>query len=65
LAKHNRGELLGGLAEGWLQLEDRGKAAPYLERVIAELPDTPHAKGAAQRRADPTSKSALTCLGCH
>jgi non-heme chloroperoxidase len=65
LASHNRGELLGGLAQGWLQIDDPAKAAPYLDRMIAELPNTPYAKAAAQRRADPASKAALTCLGCH
>jgi len=65
LAAHDRGELLGGLAAGWLQLDEPVKAAPYLERMIAELPNTPYAKAAAERRADPRSKAALTCLGCH
>jgi alpha-beta hydrolase superfamily lysophospholipase len=65
LAIHNRGELLGGLAQSWLQLGDAGKAAPYLDRMITELPNTPYAKAAAERHADPTSKAALTCLGCH
>jgi non-heme chloroperoxidase len=65
LAAHDRGELLGGLAQGWLQIDDPAKAAPYLERLIAELPNTPYAKAAAERRADPASKAALTCLGCH
>ena len=62
---HDRGELLGGLATGWLQLGDTAKATPYLDRMIAELPNTPYAKAAAARRADPTSKAPLTCLGCH
>jgi len=65
LAAHDRGELLGGLAAGWLQLDEPVKAAPYLERIMAELPNTAYAKAAAQRRADPASKAALTCLGCH
>jgi hypothetical protein len=65
LETHDRGELLGGLAAGWLQLDEAAKAAPYLERMIAELPNTPYAKAAAERRADPRSKTALTCLGCH
>jgi len=65
LETHDRGELLGGLAMGWLQLDDAAKAAPYLERMIAELPNTPYAKAAAERRSDRASKAALTCLGCH
>jgi hypothetical protein len=65
LASHNRGELLGGLAQGWLQIDDPAKAAPYLDRMIAELPNTPYAAAAATRRADPASRAPLTCLGCH
>lgn len=41
------------------------RAAPYLERMIAELPNTPCAKAAATHRGDPSSKAPLTCLGCH
>jgi non-heme chloroperoxidase len=65
LDSHDRGEILGGLARGWLQLDDAAKARPYLDRMVAELPNTPYAKAAAQHRADPASKAALTCLGCH
>ena len=65
LDSHDRGELLGALATGWLQLDKAPKAAPYLERMIAELPDTPYAKAAAAHRADPSSRTPLTCLGCH
>jgi pimeloyl-ACP methyl ester carboxylesterase len=65
LGEHGRGELLGGLADAWLGLGDPAKAAPYLERMTRELAGTPYAKAAAARRADPTSKAPLTCLGCH
>jgi alpha-beta hydrolase superfamily lysophospholipase len=65
LDTHDRGELLGGLAAGWLQLGDTAKATSYLERMIVELPNTPYAKAAATRRADPASRAPLTCLGCH
>ncbi|HTR87089.1 MAG TPA: hypothetical protein VMI56_21585 [Reyranella sp.] len=65
LAPHNRGELLGALADGWLTLGDTTKANAYLDRMIAELPDTPYAKAAAQRRADPSARAPLTCLSCH
>jgi len=65
LDSHDRGELLGALASGWLQLDQAPKAAPYLERMIAELPDTPYAKAATAHRGDPASKAPLTCLGCH
>jgi hypothetical protein len=65
LDSHDRGELLGALASGWLQLDKAPQAAPYLERMIAELPNTPYAKAAADHRGDPRSKAPLTCLGCH
>ncbi len=65
LASHDRGEVLGALAEGWLQLADGAKAEPYLERLMAELPGTSYAKNAALRRSDPVRAAPLTCLGCH
>ncbi len=65
LGEHGRGEVLGALADGWLMLGDGAKAAVFLERMMSELPGTPYARNAAQRRADPTSRAALTCLGCH
>jgi pimeloyl-ACP methyl ester carboxylesterase len=65
LDEHDRGELLGALAESWLQLGDSAKAGPYLDRMIAELPGTPYAVNAALRRADATARKPLTCLGCH
>jgi pimeloyl-ACP methyl ester carboxylesterase len=65
LAEHNRGEMLGALAQGWLQLGDSGKANGYLDRMIKELPDTPYARNASVRRADAGAKTPLTCLGCH
>ncbi len=65
LNEHARGELLGALAEGWLQLGDTGKADTFLERMTNELPGTPYATNAAQRRADPSARVPLTCLGCH
>lgn len=65
LPEHGRGELLGALADAWLQLGDIAKADPSLARLTAELPGTPYAKNAVVRRADPTSRTPLTCLGCH
>jgi hypothetical protein len=65
LSAHGRGELLGALADGWLQLGDVAKASPYLDRMTTELADTPYAKNAALRRADPAARVPLTCLGCH
>ena len=65
LDSHGRGEVLGALAEGWLQLGDLARARPYLDRMMSELPDTPYARNAAVRRADSAAKVPLTCLGCH
>ena len=64
-SEHGRGELLGALADGWLQLGDVAKANVYLDRMSAELPGTPYARNAALRRADPAARVPLTCLGCH
>jgi len=65
LGEHNRGELLGALADGWLQLGDTAKANAYLDRMTTELAGTAYARNAALRRADPTARMPLTCLGCH
>jgi hypothetical protein len=65
LGEHGQGELLGGLADAWLGLAEPAKAIPYLERMTKELGGTPYAKAAATRLADPTSRTPLTCLGCH
>ena len=65
MAEHDRGELLGALATGWLQLGSREKAEAYLDRMIAELPGTPYAANASLRRTDPSANKPLTCLGCH
>jgi hypothetical protein len=65
LSEHGRGELLGALADGWLQLGEVDKARPYLDRMTGELAGTAYAKNAAVRRADPAARVPLTCLGCH
>ena len=65
LKEHGRGELLGALADSWLQLGDVDKARPYLDRMIGELPGSAYEKNATLRRADPAAKVPLTCLGCH
>ena len=65
LNEQGRGELLGALADGWLQLGDLDRAGLYLDRMTGELADTPYAKNAALRRADPAARVPLTCLGCH
>jgi len=65
LAEHDRGEILGALADGWLQLGESEKANAYLDRMIRELPGTPYATNASLHRAARTAKAPLTCLGCH
>ncbi len=65
MKEHGRGELLGALADGWLQLGDVDKARPYLDRMTTELAGTAYDKNAALRHADPAAKAPLTCLGCH
>jgi hypothetical protein len=65
LSEHGRGEVLGALADGWLMLGETAKADVFLDRMTSELPGTAYAKNAAQRRADPASRTPLTCLGCH
>ncbi len=67
LTVHSRGELLGGLAEGWNGLGDTEKARAYLTRITKELPKTPYAeKAAAALAANPLPRPmGITCIGCH
>jgi hypothetical protein len=65
LGEHGRGEILGALADGWLMLGETARADAFLDRMASELPGTPYARNAAQRRADPSARVSLTCLGCH
>ena len=64
MSEHGRGEVLGALADGWLMLGETAKADVFLDRMTSELPGTAYAKNAAQRRADPSARTPLTCLGC-
>lgn len=65
MSEHGRGEVLGAMADGWLMLGETAKADVFLDRMTAELPGTPYAKNAGQRRADPSARAPLTCLGCY
>jgi hypothetical protein len=65
MSEHGRGEVLGALADGWLMLGDTAQAEVFLDRMASELPGTAYAKNAVQRRADPSGRTLLTCLGCH
>ena len=63
LSEHARGELLGGLAEGWLKLGRPDKARGYLERIVEEIPGTRYQ--ARARLEDGAGSAPLTCLTCH
>ena len=65
LSEHDRGEILGALAENWFQLGETATARPYLDRLAAELAGTPYAVNATLRLGDAKAKAPLTCLGCH
>ena len=65
LAQHPKGELFAALAEGWSRLGDAEKSRRYLDRIVAELPDTPYAAAAGARLADAGAAARITCLGCH
>ena len=65
LPEHPKGELFASLAEGWARLGDAEKSRVYLNRMVAELPDTPYAAAATARLADPGTNARITCLGCH
>ena len=65
LTVHSRGELLGAMAESLWLLEKHDEARVYLDRMIAELPDSPYALMAQRQLDDPETRAQLTCLGCH
>ena len=66
LSEHDKGEVLGALAEGWDRLGDSAKSHAYLKRIRAELP----AQSNYVQRADEWLRTGqrpdrMTCLGCH
>ena len=67
MSEHARGELLGGLADGWQRLGDEERSRGYLTRMVAELPGSPYADAATKWLVQKPMKSgpALTCVGCH
>ena len=65
LTVHSRGELLGALASTLWWLERRDEAQVYLDRIIAELPDSSYALMAQRQLDNPETPAQLTCLGCH
>ena len=65
LTVHSRGELLGALAEALWLLERRDESKVYLNRILAELPESPYALMAQRQLDNPEERAQLTCLGCH
>jgi hypothetical protein len=65
LSTHAKGELLGGLAEGWSRLDEMEKSRVYLRQLVDELPDSKYAAAAKARLENQTDRSPITCLGCH
>ena len=65
LTDHGRGELLGALAEALWLLERRDESKVYLNRIMAELPESPYALMAQRQLDKPEERAQLTCLGCH
>jgi tetratricopeptide (TPR) repeat protein len=67
MSEHARGELLGGLADGWQRLGDEDRARGYLTRMVAELPGSAYADAAKKWLEQKPMRSgpALTCVGCH
>jgi len=67
LPAHSRGELLSGLAEGWLRAGDAAKARNYAQRIVDELPGTRYVARAKDFVAASTAPAQLDwpCIGCH
>jgi tetratricopeptide (TPR) repeat protein len=65
LGQHNRGEYLSGLAESWALAGNREKAETYLQRILAELPNSPYSSRAAAKLADWGDRQPLNCQSCH
>jgi hypothetical protein len=67
LPVHARGEILSGLAEGWVRAGDSQKARSYMERLVTETAGSPYALRAQDfLRADgPPKQLDWHCIGCH
>jgi tetratricopeptide (TPR) repeat protein len=67
LSVHARGELLGGLAEGWHGLGDPEKSRQYLHRMAKELEGTVYERKAAEvlSKSETAGPLGVTCQGCH
>jgi hypothetical protein len=67
LSGHARGELLFGLAEGWVRLGNNDKARTYFARIVDECKDSGRHPQAAEwlQKGTLASSSPMTCTGCH
>ena len=67
LSVHARGELLSGLAEGWLRAGDSDKARSYMERLQHDTEGSPYAARARDFLTAAAARKQLDwhCLGCH
>jgi len=67
LPAHSRGELLSGLAEGWMRAGNAAKARSYAQHIVDEMPNSRYATRAKEFLDAPNPPAQLDwpCLGCH
>jgi hypothetical protein len=67
LPVHARGEIISGLAEGWLRAGDSNKARSYMERLATETAGSPYAARARDflNASAPPKLLDWHCIGCH
>jgi tetratricopeptide (TPR) repeat protein len=67
LSGHARGELLYGLAEGWLRLGNTDKARGYFQRIANECKDSGRQPQAAAwlEKGTLAGTEPMSCTGCH
>jgi len=71
LSVHSRGELLFGLADGWLRLGNAEKSREYLQQIASELDGSEYDTRAhdwldtKDSEALQNKSKALSCIGCH
>jgi RNA polymerase sigma factor (sigma-70 family) len=71
LSNHAKGELLSGLADGWLRLGDMDKSRTYLQRIAKDMAGTDYATRAndwlqtTDMEVLQKKSAAMSCIGCH
>lgn len=65
LSAHARGELLFGLAEGWVRIGDPLKARRYFEQLVRDGAGSGHVKRAEAWLETGIPPADTTCMGCH